>query len=129
MNVLKIMSSKIIIIATIILLIISFSVLFVIEAKNHDYDYKKSWSVVYFENPRDDSLDFTIENHEGKKMTYNYEISIDGKKVSSDKVEIEKGTLQKIVPVLDLDKEKSAKITIEVTADDLKYRIYKNIGK
>ena len=58
---------KIIIIATVILLIVSFSVLFVIEAKNHNYDYNKAWSVAYFENPRDNSLDFAIENHEGAK--------------------------------------------------------------
>ncbi len=68
------MSSKIIIIATILLLIISFSVLFVIEAKNHDLDYKKSWSVVYFDNPGDNSIDFVIENHLGEKTEYNYEI-------------------------------------------------------
>ena len=119
------MSSKIIIIATIIFLIVSFSVLFVIETKNHDYDYKKSGSVVYFENPRDNSLDFTIENHEGEKSEYNYEISIDEKKISDNKIEIEKGAVQKIYPIIDL--EKSARVTIEVTADDLKYRIYKNI--
>jgi hypothetical protein len=121
------MSSKIIIIATVILLIVSFSVLFIVETKNHDYDYKKSWSVVYFENPRDDSLDFAIENHEGEKMEYDYEILIDGKKVFGNKVEIEKGAQQKIVPVLDLDKDNGVDVSIEVNADDLKYRIYKNI--
>ena len=67
------MSSKIIIIATIILLIVSFSVLFVIEAKNHNYDYNKAWSVVYFENPQDNSLDFAIENHEGAEAEYGYQ--------------------------------------------------------
>ncbi|MDI6778152.1 MAG: hypothetical protein QMD77_03085 [Patescibacteria group bacterium] len=122
------MSSKIIVITTIILLIISFSVLFVIEAKNHDFDYKKSWSVVYFENPRDNSLDFTIENHEGEKMEYDYEILIDDKKVAEDEVGIEKGAKQEIIPVLDLYKNSPANITIEVSAKDLKYRIYKNLG-
>ncbi|MDD5489191.1 MAG: hypothetical protein PHP25_00730 [Candidatus Moranbacteria bacterium] len=125
----KIMSSKIIIIATIILLIVSFSVLFVVEAKNHNYDYKKAWSVVYFENPRDDSLNFAIENHEGKKMAYDYNIFIDGKKVSGNKVEIEKGAEQRIVPVLDLDTSNGVSVSIEVSADDLKYKIYKNLGK
>ena len=123
------MSSKIIIIATIILLIVSFSVLFVVETKNHDYDYKKAWSVVYFENPRDNSLDFTIENHEGKKMVYDYEILIDGKKLSENKIEIEKGAKQRIVPVLDSGKNSGVNISIEVSADDLRYRIYKNMGK
>lgn len=119
------MSSKIIIIATIILLIASFAALFVVEKKNHDFDYKKSWSVVYFENPRDRSLDFTIENHKGEKLTYNYEILVDDKKIAEDKVEIEKGAKQKIVPMIDLDSG-SQKISIEVKAKDIDYKIYKN---
>lgn len=123
------MSSKIIIISTIILLIASFSVLFVIESKNHDYDYKKSWSVVYFENPRDDSLDFAIENHLGEKTQYEYKILSDNKKIAEDKIEIEAGSKQKIIPILNSDEKKSARITIEVSADDLKYKIYKNLGE
>lgn len=121
------MSSKIIIIATIILLLVSFSALFIIEAKNHDFDYKKSWSVVYFENPRDNSLDFAIENHEGAKAEYDYKIFLDNDKVIDDKVEIEAGAKQKIAPVLDSEKDSGAKVSIEVSAKDLKYKIYKNI--
>lgn len=124
---LRFMSSKIIIIATIILLIISFSVLFVVETKNHDFDYKKSWSVVYFENPRDDSLNFAVENHLGKKTQYEYSLLVDEKKVAEGNVEIEAGQTQEVVPLLELEKEKSARITVEVTAGDLKYRIYKDI--
>jgi len=123
------MSSKIIIIATILFLIISFSILFIIETKNHDYDYKKSWSVVYFDNPRDNSLVFTIENHQGEKLEYNYDIFVNDKKVKADKTEIEKGAKQKIVPILDLEKKGGAKISIEVSAKDLKYKIYKSLGK
>jgi hypothetical protein len=121
------MSSKIIIIATVVLLIISFSVLFVVETKNHDLDYKKSWSVVYFENPRGDSLDFAIENHEGEKMEYNYEVLADGKKITGDIIEVEAGKTQQIVPLLDLAKNDGARISIEVSAGDLSYRIYKNL--
>lgn len=121
------MSSRIIIVTTIVLLLVGFSVLFIIETKNHNYDYKKSWSVIYFANPRDNSLDFAIENHLGEKMEYDYKILIDEKKVAEDKVEIEKGGKQKIVPVLDLEKNSGAKVSIEVNAKDLKYRIYKNI--
>jgi hypothetical protein len=123
------MSSKIIIIATVVLLIASFSILFVIETKNHNPDYKKNWSVVSFENPRDNSLDFAIENHLGEKTKYEYEILADGRKIAEEKVEIEAGEKLKIAPVLGFEKEKSAKITIEVSAGDLKYGIYKNLGK
>lgn len=121
------MSSKIIIIATIILLIVSLSILFVVETKNHDLDYKKSWSVVYFENPRDDSLDFAIENHEGEKIEYVYEVLADGKKITEGKAEIEAGKTQRVAPLLDFEKKDGAKISIEVSAKDLQYGIYKNL--
>ena len=121
------MTSKIIIIAVVILLIVSFSVLFVVEAKNHNFDYQKSWNVVYFENPRDESLNFAVENHEGEKLEYGYEILVDDKQVAEDKMEIEKGAKQEVLPVLELEKNASAKITIAVSVKDLKYRIYKVI--
>ncbi len=123
------MSSKIIIIATVILLITSFSVLFVIEAKNHDYDYNKAWSVAYFENPRDNSLDFAIENHEGSKSEYGYKVFIGDNKVIDEKVEINAGATQKILPVIPSEKLKGNKILINVTYKDTEYKIYKSLGK
>lgn len=123
------MSSRIIIIATTILLIVSFSILFVIEAKNHNYDYKKSWSVVYFDNPRDNSLNFAIENHQGEKAEYDYKIFVGDDKVIDDKIEIEAGTKQKISPVLDGEKLDNSKIMIVVSYKDTEYKIYKNLGK
>ncbi len=123
------MSSKIIVIVTIILLLVSFSVLFVIEAKNHNYDYKKSWSVIYFANPGDNSLDFAIENHEGGKTEYGYKILLGDDKVIDEKVEIETGTKQKISPVIEGEKLRDKKITIVVDYKDAEYKIYKNLGK
>jgi hypothetical protein len=124
---LYVMSSKIIIIATVALLIISFSALFAIEAKNHDYDYNKSWSVVYFEKPDDNSLNFAIENHLGEKKEYSYSILVDEKKVAEGNVEIESGQTQEVVPLLELEKNYPTRVSAEVTAGDLKYRIYKDI--
>jgi hypothetical protein len=123
------MSSKIIIIATVILLIASFSVLFVIEAKNHDFDYKKSWSVVYFENPRDESLDFAIENHEGSRSEYGYKIFLGDDKVIDEKVEISAGATQKISPVIPSEKLRDNRILIDVSYKDTDYKIYKDFGK
>jgi hypothetical protein len=120
------MSSKIIIIATIILLLVSFSILFVIEAKNHNYDYKKSWSVVYFENPGDSSLDFAIENHEGNQTEYDYKIYVGDDKVIDDKVEIEAGQTQKISPVIG-ERLNNERITIIVSYKGAEYKIYKTI--
>ncbi|HLM84269.1 MAG TPA: hypothetical protein VK254_03620 [Candidatus Bathyarchaeia archaeon] len=123
------MSSKIIIIAAIILITVSFSVLFVIEAKNHSYDYKKSWSVAYFENPRDDSLDFAIENHEGQNAEYGYKIFINDDKVIDEKVEINAGAKQEISPVIPSEKLSGNKVLIDVNYKGTDYKIYKNVGK
>jgi hypothetical protein len=123
------MSSKIIIIATVILLIASFATLFIIEAKNHDYDYNKNWSVVYFENPRDESLDFAIENHEGEDGKYNYNVFVDGDELIDSEVEIKAGATQKISPVIPSDKLKDSKVLIDVNCEDTEYKIYKNLGK
>ncbi len=120
------MSGKIIIITTIILLITSFSALFIIETKNHNYDYKKSWSVVYFENPRDDSLDFAIENHEGKNAKYSYKIFINDKKIIDEEIEIAAGAKQKIQPIIEKGELKGNKITIITTYKDTEYKIYKD---
>ncbi len=123
------MSSKIIIITTIILLLVSFSVLFVIETKNHDYDYKKSWSVVYFENPRDDSLGFAIENHQGEKAEYDYKIFVGDDEMIDNKMEIEAGRMQKISPVIEGEKLKNNRIMIVVDYKDAEYKIYKDLGE
>jgi len=121
------MSSKIIIIATIVLLLASFSVLFVIETRNHNYDYNKVWSVVYFENPRDNSLDFAIENHEGTNASYGYKIYINDNKVIDEKVDINAGAKQKISPVIPSEKLSGNKILINVNYKGTDYKIYKSL--
>jgi len=125
----KFMSSKIIIIATVILLIASFSVLFVIESKNHDYDYKKAWSVVYFENPRDESLDFAIENHEGQDGKYNYNVFAGDDELIDGDIDIPAGAKQKISPVIPNEKLSEKKILIDVNYKGTEYKIYKSMGK
>jgi hypothetical protein len=121
------MSSKIIIIATIVLLIASFSTLFVIEAKNHSYDFNKAWSVVYFENPRDNLLDFAIENHEGQPAEYGYRIFVGDNKVIDESVEINAGAKQEIAPVIPSEKLSGSKILIDVNYNGTEYKIYKNL--
>ncbi len=120
------MSSKIIIIATIVLLVVSFATLFAIEAKNHSLDYKKSWSVVYFENPRDESLDFVIENHEGTEIEYNYKIIVGDEKVIDNKMKIDAGAKQKISPALGKNLN-GKRVAIIVSRKDTEYKIYKDL--
>lgn len=123
------MSSKIIIIATIVLLLASFATLFVVEVKNHNYDYKKSWSVVYFKNPQDDSLDFVVENHEGLDGNYGYKIFVNDNKVVDGDVDIPAGAKQEISPVLDGKKIKGARVTINVSYKNTDYNIYKDLAE
>jgi hypothetical protein len=123
------MSSKIIIIALVILLLASISVLFVIEAKNHNYDYNKAWSVIYFENPRDNSLDFAIENHESVDVEYGYKVLANDDKLIEGSMNIKAGVTQKISPVLDSEKIANARVMIVVSYKDMEYKIYKSIGK
>jgi len=125
------MSSKVIIIATLLLIAVSFSVLFVIETKNHNYDFDKSWTVVYFDNPRNSSLEFMIENHQGSKTEYAYEIFVNDQSVAKNRVEIAAGAKQKIEPILDLNKyragSENARVEIDVSLGEVKYKIYKDI--
>ena len=121
------MSSKIIIIAVAVLLIVSFSVLFVIEAKNHNYDYNKAWSVTYFENPRDNSLDFAIENHEGVAAEYGYKIFVGEDKVIDEKVEINAGAKQQISPVIPSERLSGNKVLLDVSYKGTDYKIYKSL--
>lgn len=124
------MSSKIIIITTLFLLLVGFSVLYVIETKNHGYDYKKSWSVVYFDNPRDNSLDFTIENHQEEEVDYKYKVYANEEKVIESEVEIEAGAKQKIEPVIDIEKlGDNSRVMIDVSYKGTDYKIYKDLGK
>lgn len=121
------MTSKIIVITIAVFLIASFSVLFLIEAKNHDYDYKKAWSAVYFENPRDDSLDFAIENHEGKDEKYGYQIFSNENRLAEGEIEVKTGAKQKISPILPGEKIAGARVMIEVRYKDEKFKIYKEL--
>ncbi|MDP1845752.1 MAG: hypothetical protein Q8L09_03315 [Candidatus Moranbacteria bacterium] len=122
------MPSKIIIITILALLLIGFSILFIIEARNHNYDYKKDWVAVYFANPGDNSLDFAIENNEGEDAEYDYKILFGNDKTIEEKVAVEAGAKQKISPALDMNNLNGAeKIMIIVSNKDAEYKIYKNI--
>jgi hypothetical protein len=125
----NIMTSKLIVIIISVLLIASMSALFVIEALNHSYDYKKAWSAVYFENPRDNSLDFAIENHEGLDVKYNYQIFSNDERLGEGEIEIKAGTQQKISPVFPSEKISGKRVMMEVHNNDESYKIYKDLEK
>ena len=83
--------------------------------------------MAYFENPRDNSLDFAIENHEGVAAEYGYKIFVGEDKVIDEKVEINAGATQKISPVIPSDKLKGNKVLIDVNFKGTDYKIYKSL--
>ncbi|OGI28511.1 MAG: hypothetical protein A2184_03515 [Candidatus Moranbacteria bacterium RIFOXYA1_FULL_44_7] len=60
-------------------------------------------------------------------MKYSYEILADGKKIAEGQVEIEAGETRQVAPLFDLERKNDARVSLEISAKDLKYRIYKNL--
>ena len=87
----------------------------------------QDWWVVYFSNPKNDSLDFTIENN-SNQTSFHYAILSDKNKIDEKDVAIDKGAKKEIsVENKPAFAEATAgrKITIRVnTGDDIK-EIYK----
>ena len=71
--------------------------LFNVEATNHDLQYHKQWTAVYFLDPAKNSLDFAIENYEGKETTYQYSVTeINGKIISTIEIKLLPGQKKEI---------------------------------
>lgn len=121
------MNSKPIIYFLIMFLLISFSYLSYTGGKRIDYDYQNDWWVLYFDDPKSENLNFTIENHSANN-NFHWEASADSGKIKEGDVEIKKGGTEKIgLPKPDFDKGK--KITVEVFRGDEEREIYKFIDK
>lgn len=120
----KYLGEKFIILALFGMMLLSFVFLSAVESKNANLNNNNVW-MLYFTDPKSDSLDFTIENH-SKNSDFRYEILIDKKVVIDSKLSVPLGET-KTVPIpketLDLS---NRKITIIVTAGDNKKEIYKN---
>jgi hypothetical protein len=116
------MNNKLIIIATSLFLLISFIFLSVVEKKQADIDTKNVW-MLYFENPKSNSLNFIIENH-STDTNFHWQILSDKSPTNQGDVAVKLGETKKI-PVLQSDVA-NKKITIIVTAGENKKEIYKN---
>ncbi|EKD46407.1 MAG: hypothetical protein ACD_67C00245G0002 [uncultured bacterium] len=118
------MNNRIIIFSTIGLLFASFVFLSFIEQKKQDVN-SQDWWVLYFENPKNNSLDFTIENHSDNE-NFHWEIFTDKTKAKEGNLVIKKGE-QKTIPVSATSME-NKRITTVVTSADNKKEIYKTIA-
>src|SRR6266702_4571803 len=104
-------NNRLIIIATGFFLLASFIFLSVIEKKQADINTKNIWSL-YFENPKDNSLNFTVENH-SNKTNFHWQILSDKTVADQGDLIIQLGTTKTVqIPAFDTANKK---ITIAVT--------------
>ena len=116
------MNNRSIIISLIIFLLLSFGFLAWTENKQQS-PASQNWWVVSFSNPKDNSLDFVIENN-SNDTAFQYEILEDKNSIKKDTVEIAKGT-KKEIPVT-IENTEDKKITIRVSAGSDRKEIYKS---
>ncbi|EKE12061.1 MAG: hypothetical protein ACD_14C00031G0002 [uncultured bacterium] len=115
------MSNKIIIASTCFFLLVSFVFLSWSERKQADINTKNIW-MTYFENPRDNSLDFKIENH-STVTNFHWQILADKNIIKEENVAIALDET-KTIPV-SLSDINGKKIIIVVTAGTDRKEIYK----
>lgn len=118
--------NKKIIIFTIILFIASSVWLFYQSDRQRDLNSGGEWWAVYFTSPKDDGLNFAVENHSGK-TNFHWEILADGSKFMEDDMNVPEGeTINVAFEDLNLGDFKDKKISVKVSADGETKKIYKN---
>ena len=120
------MSNKLIIISTSLFLLVSFVYLSVQEKKQADINTKNLW-MTYFNNPKDSSLDFTIENH-SDHTSFHWQILTDTAVTNEGDTSLSLGESKKIPVSMSSDETTGKKITISVTTDDENKQIYKTFA-
>ena len=120
------MSNRIIIITILGMILASFVFLSVVEIKQSNINNKNIWTL-YFSDPKDGSLDFTIENHSRNKV-FHWQILLDKTMVTEGDSTVSLGDTKTIpVPTDDVDLS-NKKITISVIDNNSnKKEIYKNL--
>lgn len=119
------MSNKTIILFLVILLTLSCVFLAYTQTKQQSPE-SQNWWVIYFVSPKDDSLNFMIENN-SDQSNFHYEILADKDRIKEENVEIGKGEKKEIA--VNAESADNNKIAIRVNAGDEKKEIYKNFGK
>jgi hypothetical protein len=108
------MNNKIIIFVASFSILISMIFLSIIETRQANLNSKNTW-MLYFENSKDNSLDFSIANH-SKKSDFQYKILADKGVLRQENVQIANGQT-KTFPIT-LQETAGKKITIQVSTSD-----------
>jgi hypothetical protein len=119
------MHKRIIPLAILGMLLVSFVFLSILEKKQSDINSKNIWTL-YFPDPKNNSLDFSIENHSPDK-TFHWQILLDKTVVTEGDSTVSLGDIKTIpVPTDNIDLS-NRKITISVADNNNnKKEIYKN---
>ncbi len=117
------MDNKKIIVFLIIFLIASFLYLAYIEQNRRG---EENFWVLYFADPKNDSLNFIIENHSDNN-NFHWEILADKDKIKEGDIKIAKNSTWELNSQVTDYSDK--KITIVVSDGDNKKEIYKNIDR
>lgn len=119
------MNNKIIPISILGMLLASFVFLSLVEKKQSDINSKNIWTLS-FSNPKNDSLDFSIENHSQNKV-FHWQILLDKIVVTEGDSTVALGDIKTIsVPKDNIDLS-NKKITISVIdTTNNKKEVYKN---
>jgi len=118
------MNNRIIILTTIVFFLISGIFLSAVERKQADLNSKNIW-MLYFADPKSDSLDFTLENH-SKSLNFHWTVLSDKTTLREGDITISNGQT-KTIPLSIADTQ-NKKITVSVTdANNNKKEIYKNL--
>jgi hypothetical protein len=111
---------------TIIILLFSFFYLAYTEKKQADLNYQKNWWILSFDNPKDNTLNFSIENHSNKN-NFHWEVLADGNIIKEAAISASRGVTKDIdlsdINIKDLENKK---ISVKVSADGETKEIYKN---
>ncbi|MFA6047671.1 MAG: hypothetical protein WCV59_01015 [Parcubacteria group bacterium] len=120
---------KKLIIFIVALFILSSAYLLSVGSKFETLNFGKNWWSIYFVSPKDNSLNFVIENHSGK-TNFHYVILIDKERIKEADENIRKDGLLEFssrnFQELNSRNLENKKITIEVSTGDEKKEIYKN---
>ena len=123
------MNQKKIILFLILFLIISFSYLAYVEKKQANLNYQKNWWVLSFDNPKDNTLNFSIENH-SSKTNFHWEVLAEQDKIKEGDASIVKGATKNInLSEINIKDFENKKISVKVSADNEMKEIYKNFLK
>lgn len=117
------MNNKTIIYSLLAFLLLSSFFLSYLGNRQADYDYQSKWWTISFSDPRNDALDFTIENH-SKFSNFHWTISVGKNMLSEGDVKIRSGESKNIPAKM---QNISGKISITVTDGTGEKEIYKVI--